>query len=83
MAIKYYDHIPNSPLLVKMFKQTDNGEILLTARDLGKLEPGYNYSYTKLKVDEFYKEQDLNSGFYRVEYLVRDSIVGTKLFRLL
>ncbi len=38
--------------------------------------------HTKLNVADFYKINGLGSGDYQVEYLLNDSSVGTKKFKI-
>ena len=81
-ALSYYDYNTNSSGQLKLFKKTDTATLLLTTRDLGKLEPGHNYVLYTWNVSDFYRLPGLNSGDYWVEYLIRDTSVGSKSFSL-
>jgi hypothetical protein len=83
LGFKYYYASLNSPIKFKMYKETDSGSILLTTRNIGQTKPGNNYVYCKLNVTDFYKITGLGSGAYRVKYLLNDSVVETRFFKLL
>lgn len=57
--------------------------MLLTTRDLGTLEAGYNYAVYKFSLRDFYRTPRLGSGRYRMEYSIRGSTIWTKDFKLL
>ena len=81
--LSYYDLDADIEGKVKMFKETDTGLLLLTTRDLGKLTPGHNYFGMNWKIADFYKLVGLNEGNYRLDYFIRDTLVGSRTFRLL
>lgn len=82
-SLSYFDHGTNLFGKLKISKQTDFGEILITNQDLGAMEPGYRYYTLKFKLSNFYGEPKLGSGKYRIEYMIRDSVVGAEDFKLL
>ena len=82
-AFKYYNVAPYSPVAFKMFKETDSVNLLLMSKNQGQTEPGNNFFLMNLKVSDFYKIKELGSGYYKIEYTLNDTVVGTKSFRLL
>jgi hypothetical protein len=82
-AFTYYNAVPNSSIALKMYKETDSGSVLLTVREQGQTKAGNNYLVNKFKIADFYKIKQLNSGDYRIEYVVNDSSAGIKSFKLL
>jgi hypothetical protein len=82
-AFTYYNAVPNLPIALKMYKETDSGSVLLTVREQGQSKAGNNYLLNKFKVADFYKIKQLNSADYKIEYVLNDSIAGVKAFKLL
>jgi hypothetical protein len=82
-SLTYFDHRTDLTGQLKIYKQTDSGDILIITRELGTFEPAYKYSVYKLKINNFYETPKLGSGAYRIEYIMKDSIVGTRTFKLL
>lgn len=82
-AFKYYNNIPGSAISFKIYKQTDSGMVLLTKRDNGVIKSGSSYLVNVLKIADFYNIKELKSGTYKLEYLVSDTTVGEKYFKLL
>ena len=80
---KYYNNVPGLPISFKVFKQTDSGMVLLTTRSIGVIEAGNNHLVNTLKTAGFYKINELKAGTYKLEYLVNDTAVGEKYFKLL
>jgi len=82
-VFKYYNNTPGSPIKLKMYKDTDSGTVLFTVRDQGQVIRGNNFLLNKFKTMDFYEIKELNLGTYKIEYLVNDTIVGAKYFKLL
>ena len=78
----YYNNVPGSRITVNMYKDTDSGKILLTSRDQQQILKGNNYLVNKLTIADFYKTKELGSGKYRIDYLVSDTVAGSKGFIL-
>ena len=83
VSLSYYDYDRNIPAQVKMIKETDTAFLLMTTRDLGKLNPGHNYLVLNWKVADFYKTDGMKRGVYRFDYFIRDTLVGSRTFTLL
>jgi hypothetical protein len=82
-VFKYYNNVPGSAISFKIYKQTDSGMVLLTKRESGVTKAGNSYLVNALKTADFYNIKELRSGTYKLEYLVSDTTVGEKYFKLL
>ena len=81
-AFSYYNNVPLSPIKFNIYKDTDSGMVLLTSRDQGQILAGNNFLRNELTTADFYKVKELGSGKYKIEYLVSDTVAGSKTFVL-
>lgn len=76
----YYNNVPGSPLKFNVYKETDSVSVLIMSQDQGRVLPGNNYLIIQLATADIYKAKLLGAGKYRIDYLVSDTIAGSKYF---
>ena len=78
----YYNNVPGSPLKFNVYKETDSASVLFMSHDQGRILPGNNYLVIQIATADVYKAKQLGAGKYRFDYLVSDTIAGSKYFIL-
>jgi hypothetical protein len=78
----YYNNVPGSPLKFNLYKETDSASVLIMSEDQGQILRGNNYLEIQIPTADIYKAKHLGSGKYRFDYLVSDTIAGSKYFTL-
>ena len=81
-VFSYYNNVPGSPIKFNMYKETDSASILIMSENQGQILPGNNYVGIKIKTADIYNAKRLGFGKYMLEYLVSDTVAGSKHFSL-